>query len=122
MSRIEKLILACLALALAFGLRGVSAYAQMGGQADLGEMIATAKTPADHEAIAKQYDTLAAQEKSKAEMHKRMGQNYKQVGGAPVGKYNLVGHCDNLSKNATKDAAEYEKLAAAHRDMAKQAP
>jgi hypothetical protein len=81
--------------------------------ANLNQKLASAKTPADHEMIAAYYDTEAAENEKKAELH-RASKNifYK----AP----NQL-HCSELIK-AYREAADQDKaLAATHRKMAKKA-
>ena len=100
------------ALALCLTVPGVAA-------ADVTEaQIAAAKTPADHEAIAKAYDAEAATATAKAKSHEEMGRMY-QVGGAPKANAPaMVGHCERLVKNYSAAAAEYRALAAEHRKFA----
>jgi len=88
---------------------------------DVDRMIATAKTPADHEAIAKHFDAEAAEAKQRSEAHKAMGASYKSMGGAMTAKWRLDAHCDSLAKSAEAEAKDYQALAEAHRDMAKAA-
>lgn len=81
--------------------------------------IAAAKTPADHEAIAKSYDAEAVAADAKATAHEAMAKTYR-VGGAPKGSHvSMAGHCERLVKQYRTVAEEYRLLAAAHRQMAK---
>jgi len=89
--------------------------------ADIAEMIGSAKTPADHEAIAAYYDGQAKEARQKAEEHRKMGEAYKKGGGALAGKTHFYEHCEVLTRNYTSDANQYEALAAAHRQKAKAA-
>lgn len=107
-----------LATASALALPAAGAFAQ---GTELATAVANAKTPADHEAVAKQYDALAAQAESQAALHQKMGANYKQIGGAAIGKYHMDHHCEALVKTAKQEAADYKAMAAAHRAMATQA-
>jgi hypothetical protein len=78
---------------------------------NLNEMIKSAKTPADHEAIAAYYDAEAAENEKKARFHMTNVNMYS--------KLNFLPHCKALVK-AFQDAADQDKaLAAAHRAMAK---
>ena len=82
--------------------------------------IAAAKTPADHEAIAKAYEAEALKIEKMAEMHKNLGQAY----GAPGGKPWQVGqakHCDSVAASLKTAAQEERALAAEHHNMAKEA-
>lgn len=49
----------------------------------------------------------------RAALHAKMGDSYKSMGGAAVGKY-----CESIVKNAGSTASDYEQMAAAHREMA----
>jgi hypothetical protein len=96
------------------------APARAADDGDLTKMIETAKTAADHEAIAAEYDRRAATARKEAERHRRMEKAY---GTAPVaGKGTptpLPQHCAALARHYENAAQEYETLAAAHREMAK---
>lgn len=82
--------------------------------------IAAAKTPADHEAIAKSYDAEAIVADEKATSHESMAKTYR-LGGAPKGSHTaMAGHCDKLVKQYRAVAEENRLLAAAHRQMAKE--
>jgi hypothetical protein len=83
--------------------------------------IAAAKTAADHEAIAACYDDMAKEARAKASEHKDMGAAYRKSGGASVGKLALPQHCDYFTKTYDAEAKMYEQMAAAHRQMAKNA-
>jgi uncharacterized protein YllA (UPF0747 family) len=91
-----------------------------GEDADLDKMIASAKTAADHEAIAAAYEKMAAAAKANATKHIEMGDVYKKVGGALVAKQHLDAHCDTLAELYKKVAKENETLADAHKAMAKE--
>jgi hypothetical protein len=81
--------------------------------------IAAAKTPADHEAIAKAYDEEAAAAEAKAQAHEGMARIYRAGGGAPKASPTaMVRHCDRLMKSYSAAAVEYRALAAEHRKMA----
>lgn len=91
------------------------------GGADIDQMIANAKTPADHEAIAVHFDQLAAEARKEAGTHTAMGRAYKQLGGAVIGKYHMDDHCAQLVKTATEEAKTYSEMAQAERELAKAA-
>ena len=90
-------------------------------QMDMEKMISSAKTAADHEALAAEYESEAAAAKAKAAEHREMAESYKKLGGAAIGKLHLDEHCERLAKSYEKAAMEYEALAKAHREMAKAA-
>ena len=81
--------------------------------------IAAAKTPADHEAIAKAYDAEATAAEAKAKAHEGMARTYRTGGGTPKASPTvMVGHCDRLMKTYSAAAVEYRALAAEHRKLA----
>ena len=81
--------------------------------------VAAAKTPADHEAIAKAYDAEAAAAEAKAKAHEGMARTYRAGGGTPKANPTaMVGHCDRLMKSYSAAAVEYRALAAEHRKLA----
>ncbi len=84
--------------------------------------IAAAKTPADHEAIAKSYDADAAAAQAEASKHEAMARAYGTAGGPKkTGPNSMVRHCERLVKSYTDAAADYRALAAEHRSMAQDA-
>jgi ribulose kinase len=108
-----------LALGIAVAVPGMRAVPAHG--ADIEEMISSAKTPADHEAIASYYEGQAKEARQKAEEHRKMGEAYKKGGGALAAKTHFHEHCEALTRSYNAEAKEYEALAASHRDMAKHA-
>lgn len=102
------------ALAAAPAQRAVAA-----DDADIAAKIAAAKTPADHDAIAAYYEAQAADLRAKIEMHKKMGADYKKL--PHNNKVHFDKHCDALIRDYTAAAKEYDALAKAHHEMAKQA-
>jgi hypothetical protein len=107
---------------LALGIGGVlpGMWATPAHAADIDAKIAAAKTAADHEAIAAWYDEQAKEAQAKADEHKKMGESYKKMGGAAV-KLDLPGHCTYFTNAFTAEAKKYAEMAAAHRQMAKDA-
>jgi len=116
-----RMLLAAGAVALVTALSVPALAADAAQPADIEKMIASAKTPADHEAIAAYYDKQAAEARAKAEEHRRMGEDYKRGGGALAEKTHFHEHCEALTRSYNQAAKDYEALAAAHRDMAKKA-
>lgn len=94
--------------------------ARAGSEMSIDEQIATAKTAADHEAIAAYFDKQAAAAKAEAKAHSTMAEAYKKVGGAAIGKLHLDQHCDKIEASYEAVARENEDLAKAHRAMAKE--
>lgn len=81
------------------------------------QMIADAKTPVDHEAIAAYYDKEAKDAHAKHTEHQKMEEFYKK--NPALNKSGFSTHCDIIASNYDKTAKEYEALAKLHRDMAK---
>src|SRR4029453_3247803 len=88
-------------------------------------MISGAKTAADHEALAAQYDKDAADAKAKAAEHRKMGEAYHShaVGGgkATAGITAMPQHCASLAKSYDDQAQMYTAMAEAEREAAKAA-
>src|SRR6266702_6628389 len=82
--------------------------------------VAAAKTPADHEAIAKAYEKEATSLEKMAAMHKNLGETYGQPGGKPW-QAAQAKHCDSVATSLKAAAQEERALAAEHRNMAKEA-
>jgi len=82
------------------------------------QMIAEAKTLADHEALAASYDKEAQEARQKQAEHQQMGEEYAKI---PVlkTKTGAVAHCQAIAKKYEEIAKENEALAQMHRDMAK---
>jgi hypothetical protein len=83
------------------------------------QMMAEAKTPADHEAIAAYYDKEAQEAHKKHAEHQKMKEWYKNTPMMSKGGFST--HCDSLISYDDKTAKEYEALAKLHREMAKSA-
>ena len=80
---------------------------------NLNQMIAKAKTSADHKAIAAYYDREAANNQKMAELHRASENIYTKT-------TNLL-HCKALIKSYQEAAQEDQALAAWHREMANKA-
>ena len=87
---------------------------------DMDEMVTSAKTAADHQNLAKHYEAMAGEARAKAEMHKKMAEAYRKEGGAIVSKLHFDEHCDALVRSFKAEAEEYEALATAEREAAKE--
>lgn len=83
--------------------------------------IAAARTPAEHEAIAKAYEADAVAADAKAQEHETMARTYRSAGGQKSYTNLMAQHCQRLVKDYTAAAADYRALAAEHRSMAKDA-
>jgi hypothetical protein len=109
-------------LVLAAGLTVPATQSGAAGDMDILEKVRSAKTPADHEAIAEYYDEQAAAAKKSADLHRKMADSYK-AGGTSIGKGGgpvpLPQHCQQLAKMYDQEAAHYQAMADTHRELAK---
>ena len=114
--------LAIMAIVIALYLPTQHVGAQQAEKFDLEKAITGAKTSADHEAIASYYEREAATAKDKAAEHRRLAETYRTLaasGRAPLQPMGL--HCQQLVQIYESAAADNAALAAAHRQMAKEA-
>jgi len=121
MRRATIFLTAVLVLFAAASMPNIRAGAQQAVVSDvnLNQMIASAKTPADHEAIAAYYEQQASDAKKKAALHRNTADTYRKLKiSKPVGMAEM---CDGIAAMWTKIAADNSRLAKAHREMAKQA-
>ncbi|HEY6395080.1 MAG TPA: hypothetical protein VIX12_06645 [Candidatus Binataceae bacterium] len=114
---------AALALLVMVGISMLPTFRAVASQevtsANLDQMIASAKTPADHEAIAVFYDGEAADAKKNAELHRNTADTYRKLKiSKPV---YMAEMCDTIAAGFQKTATDAENLAKAHREMAKSA-
>jgi hypothetical protein len=96
------------------------AVAETVTDANVAELTATAKTAADHEAIAAYYQAEAKEALAQAERHEKMGR--RGTRGAP-GKQvfdAMKPHCERLVKSYQAAAESYEALAKLHEQQAKE--
>jgi hypothetical protein len=95
------------------------------GDDDVLTKVQSAKTAADHEAIAKIYDAKAAEAAKEAADHRRMGDAYKGLTGSASGKSYATSampqHCAAIAKAYDSEAENFKAMARAHRDLAKAA-
>lgn len=103
-SRFRPVIFGAGAIALAMLAAGC-ATAPTGGDDALARQIEAARTPAEHEAVAQEFDRQAARAREQAEQHRAMPR-----------------HCEQLIRNAEDDARIYAEMAEQHRQWAKQPP
>ena len=100
MKRVTMLLAAVLLLLAAAGLPTMRAGAQQAVVTDdnLDQMITSAKTPADHEAIAAFYEQQAADAKKKAELHRNTADTYRKLKiSKPVGRLGTLCRCCRYS-------------------------
>lgn len=118
MKRVTVLLAAGLILLAAASLPTFRAGAQETVVTDdnLDQALASAKTPADHEAIAAYYDQEAASNYAKAKLHHAVHHNYERFRSKPP---DMGPHCDELAKYFQRAGDQDKDLAAGHRAMAK---
>jgi hypothetical protein len=115
--------LVMLALIAALYLPTQRTGAQEPAKFDLAKAITGAKTPAEHEAIASYYDKEAAIAKDKAAEHRRLAQIYRDLSvSSRIQLPPMENHCRQLAQHYENLAADNAALAAAHRQMAREAP
>ena len=103
---------------------GALAYAPLGSAQEgksVEQMIAEAKTPADHEAIATYYDKEAQEAQQKYTEHKKLADFYALTPAFKSKSTGLYSHCGDAAKKYEGIAKDYEAMAKAHRAMAKAA-
>jgi hypothetical protein len=81
--------------------------------------IEAAKSPADHEAIAKAYDAEAVRFEKMAGMHKGLAQTYTSQPGGKAWHKAQARHCADIAASLQTAAKESRELAAEHRKMEK---
>ena len=119
MRRIKLALGALLSVLLVcFSLPAVRAFAKQHGA--MSDMITAAKTPAYHEKLAAHYEQEARAARAKADEHKKMADAYRKAGGPLIEKLHFDQHCDALVKSYTATADEFEALAKAEHEAAKQ--
>ncbi len=113
-------IISAAVAAFAIGALGYLPFSSAQEGKTIEQMIAEAKTPADHEAIAAYYEKEAQEAHQKHAEHQQMSDSYATI---PVlkTKTGAVAHCNTIAKNYEKIAKEYEALAKMHKEMAKHA-
>ena len=107
-------------LALSLSLGG---YALSAGQesSSLVQKIESAKTRADHEALAAFYEQEAKTAQAKAEQHQEMAEHYKKGFGYGNSKATLIQHCNYIARKYQEAAKENLALAKLHRELAAKA-
>lgn len=86
------------------------------------ELVANAKTPADHTKLGKHFSALAAKYEADAAEHVELGAVYRKTPGAAEtkrpGAPDTAIHCDRFAQLARDAAKEARDLATAHEHMA----
>lgn len=88
---------------------------------DLLQKIESARTRSDHEALATYYTKQAAAARALAAEHRKMAQSYQGMFAGGRGGASLPAHCNAIVRSQEGIAAEYEGMAAGHRQIAEQA-
>ena len=90
---------------------------------DMAQAIQSAKSPSDHEALAKHYEDAAKDMQAKAEEHRTSLAQYEARRNVFYGKQggSLISHCQGLVRTYEQAAAENRSMAEAHRQMAAEA-
>lgn len=88
----------------------------------LEEMIVTAKTKKDHEALAAYYEAEAKALELKAEQHQKLAKGYEESGGYEKIKGAMLQHCNAMIRKFGEAADEYLALAKMHHQMAEELP
>ena len=118
MQRTKALVALVFLLVLCLTLPSVRAFAKhhMG----MPDMITAAKTSADHEKLAAEYERESQAARAKADEHAKMAEAYRKAGGALIEKLHFDQHCDSLAKSYAAMASEFEALAKAEHEAAKE--
>ena len=85
------------------------------------QRVEAARTASDHQALATYYDQQAAAARASAAQHRKMGSSYSGMYAGGRGGASMAAHCNNIVRSQESMAAEYEAMAAAHRQLAGQA-
>jgi hypothetical protein len=83
-------------------------------------VVEMAHTPAEHEALAKYYRAKAADARAEASRHEAMGSSYGT--GKMTQRAQMEKHCAKIAELDNAMADQYDALAKAHEEAAKQAP
>ncbi len=89
-----------------------------GADGSIEKMITSASTKADHEALARHFETEASALLAKVEEHKKMDAAYGTVDYGKGGAGALGQHCKNLESSYRTAATENEALARIHHELA----
>ena len=121
MKRVTVFLVAGLIALAATALPTLRARAQPSAVTDdnLDQMITSAKTPAEHDAIAAYFEQEAADAQKKADLHKGAADTYRKLK-IPKPVY-MAEMCDAIAAGFEKTAKDAAKLAKMHHEMAKKA-
>lgn len=88
---------------------------------DLLQRVEAARTRSDHQSLATYYDQQAAAARAMAAEHRKMSVSYQGMLAGGRGGASMPAHCNAIVRSQESIAAEYEAMAAGHRQMAEQA-
>jgi len=98
------------------------AFAQAPVTAGFAEKIAAAKTRADHEQLAAEFDKQADADKASVERHRKMAQAYTTAPWAKASGAGMVKHCKALIADYEKAGKQNAEMAKMHRDIGAKLP
>ena len=84
--------------------------------AQLRQLVASARTPAEHGTLVEYFNSLVSKYSQDADSHAAMAAAYR---GHPRGMISAADHCDRLVRQGQAAAADAKALAAEHQTMAK---
>ena len=88
---------------------------------ELLQQIEAARTSTDHEALATRYVQQAVAARASAAEHRKMAISYARMPPGGRGGGSMPAHCNAIANAQDGVAAEYDGMAAAHRQLAGQA-
>ena len=93
--------------------------------AEVRALVSNAKTPADHQKLARHYTAMAEKHDAEAKEHEALAAEYTKNPTGHGVKHPMSGqtaeHCKYYAEHCRKAASEMRSLAAAHQGMAKTA-
>lgn len=98
-----------------------SVSAQTPTSPELLQRIEAARTPADYEALATYYDQQATAARGISAEHRKMAKSYQGMVAGGRGGASMPAHCNAIAGKNDGLAADYAAMAAAYRQLAKQA-
>ena len=94
-------------------------------KSELKNLVANAKTKADHERVAQYFDAEATRYEAESKEHGDLAPYYQKTPEPAASKHpngqRSFAHCDSLSKSLHEAAEKARQLAADHREMSKEA-
>lgn len=88
----------------------------------LAAKIQNAKTPADHEELARIYERDAEEALGQIKIHRLMARNYTSMFGGRGAVSAMPSHCESIAQKYAAIAEEKKALAKLHRDLAANPP